>query len=194
MLERSKVFLFHGGHTGTEAEFGRAAEKWGVREVTLSYDGHKMERAHNIEMLSATELEKGQVSLEFVFRRMGRMFVTGKGLRDVLKMMFHLVVRSDELFAVGWIQPDGIVKGGTGWGVELGKLFNRPVHVFDQDKERWFSWDGREWKPSEPTIRTKKIAATGTRNLTDAGKLAIHDLFERSLGQAMVEHALEQSR
>jgi hypothetical protein len=194
MLDRWNVFVLHGGHTGTEAEFGRAAEKWGVREVTLSYEGHRMERAHNVETLGAEELDKGQVSLEFVFQRMGRRFVQGKGLRAVLKMMFHLVVRADEVFAVGWIQPEGVVRGGTGWGVELAKLFNRPVHVFDQDREAWFTWDGMGWKPSTPTIRSKRIAATGTRNLTEPARRAIHDLFERSLGPAHAQHAMEQSR
>ena len=37
--------LIHGGHKGAEAEFGHAAEKWGVKETTLSFDGHRMARA-----------------------------------------------------------------------------------------------------------------------------------------------------
>ena len=37
---------------------------------------------------------------------------------------------AEEIYAVGWIQDDETIKGGTGWGVELAKVFNRPVHVF----------------------------------------------------------------
>ena len=44
MLDRSKIVVYSGGHRGTEAEFGRQAERWGLGEVTVSYEGHAMER------------------------------------------------------------------------------------------------------------------------------------------------------
>lgn len=185
MSKRPTIQVLHGGHRGTEAEFGRAAERWGLDEATLSFEGHNMERAHNVELLDDDELSKGRVSLEFVFQRMGRRFVRGKGIRRVLQMMFHLVVRAHEVFAVGWILPTDTVKGGTGWGVELAKLFNRRVHVFDQEKERWFTWSVSRWEPSVPVLPPQGIVAgTGTRNLTEAGRAAIGELFERSLGPA----------
>jgi hypothetical protein len=187
MLDRSQVRLLHGGHRGAESEFGRAAEEWGLRETTLSFEGHKVERAHNVDFLSTEELAKGRVSLEFVFQRSGRRFVRGKGLRAVFKMMFQLVTRSEELFAIGWIQPDDTVRGGTGWGVELARVFNRPVHVFDQEREGWFSWEATTWVSSEPLLHAGTFAATGTRNLTESGKQAIRALFERSLGPALVD-------
>ena len=31
MSDRNQSILVSGGHKGTEAEFGRSAEKWGVR-------------------------------------------------------------------------------------------------------------------------------------------------------------------
>ena len=143
-----------------------------------------MDHSANVEVLSDEVLEKGRVSMEFVFQALGRRFVTGKGLRRVLYSMFHVVVQTDNLFAVGWIQEDGTVKGGTGWGVELAKLFNRTVHVYDQEKNGWFHWEGGAWKTAEPMLPEGSFSATGTRNLSDAGKQAINDLFERSLGDA----------
>ena len=177
----SKMHLYHGGHKGTESEFGAAAERWGVSETTLSYEGHRMERAENVEVLDDKTLRQGRVSMEFVFQTLGRRFATGKGLRRVIKSMFHVVTRSDELFAVGWIVEDNHVKGGTGWGVELAKFFNRKVHIFDQDKDRWYSWLGGAWEPSDPELPSGTFSATGTRNLSAAGKKAIEDLFARSL-------------
>ena len=186
MIDRSSIQLVHGGHRGTEAEFGRAAARWGVKEITLSYAGHNPERAQNVEFLDDDELDKGRVSMEFVFQRMGRRFVQGKGLSRVIHSLFHVVVRSDELFAIGWVQDNGTVVGGTGWGVELAKLFNRPVHVFDQDRSTWLTWSGTEWLSSDPRLPEGTIAVTGTRNLGEEGRRAIHDLFERSLGEAPV--------
>lgn len=184
MYERNKMRLTHGGHKGAEAEFGRAAKRWDIPETTVSYRGHEMEFAMNIDELSDAELEKGHVSMEFVFQALGRRFAHAQKIRRVIYSMFHIVTRGDELFVVGWIQPDQHVRGGTGWGVELAKFFNRRVHVYDQDRESWFSWDGTDWKPSEPRLPNAPFSATGTRGLTDAGKRAIDELFERSLGPA----------
>ena len=195
MNERARLQLIHSGHKGTEAEFGRAAEKWGIEETTLSFEGHQMERSKNVEVLTDAMLAEGKVSMEFVFQTLKRRFATGHGIQRVIQSMFHVVVRTDELFAVGWIQPDDNVRGGTGWGVGLAKLFNRRVHVFDQDRERWFTWTHHAWEPSEPRLPERAFSATGTRNLTPAGKMAIHDLFERSLGPAAVAAAAaERSR
>ena len=187
MTDQAQRHLYHGGHKGAEAAFSRAAEKWGIDETTLSFEGHKMERARNVEVLDDEKLREGLVSMEFVFQVLGRRFQTGTGIRRVIMLMFHAVVRTDELFAVGWIQDDGTVKGGTGWGVELAKLFNRTVHVLDQEKEKWFTWSKPGWSASEPMLPQSRFSATGTRRLTESGQQAIEDLFERSCKAQGVE-------
>ena len=182
MTDRFKARLISGGHKGAEAEFSRQAELWQIPETTLSYSGHVMERSGDVENLSDADLARGDVSMEIVFQRLGRRFARGKGIRRVIQSMFHIVTRSDHLFAVGWIQPDTTIKGGTGWGVELAKFFNREVSVFDQEQGRWFSWKEGRWQEDSPTIPDRAFSATGTRSLTEAGRTAIHDLFERSFG------------
>lgn len=184
MTQRFEAELISGGHKGTEAEFGRAAETWRIGETTLSYEGHVMERAGQVEVLSDADLARGDVSMEIVCQRLGRRFAHRDAIRRVIQSMFHVVTRGDHLFAVGWIQPDGTIKGGTGWGVELAKFFNRGVSVFDQDQERWFTWKVGRWQEDEPTLPDRPFSATGTRRLTDAGRAAIRDLFTRSFGPA----------
>jgi hypothetical protein len=184
IMEKHKARLFSGGHRGTEAEFGRAAAAWKIPETTFTFEGHVMEHSGEVEMLDETDLARGDVSMDFVFANLGRKFHSGQGIRRVIQSMFHVVTRGDELFTVGWILPDNHVKGGTGWGVELAKFFNRRVSVFDQDRERWFSWIEGSWQESLPTLPNGPFSATGTRNLTDVGKTAIRGLFERSLGPA----------
>ena len=58
MSDRNQTILYSGGHKGAEAEFGRAAERWGVRQVTLSYEGHAMEYSHDVRVLSDDDLLK----------------------------------------------------------------------------------------------------------------------------------------
>ena len=182
MVDPSRVVLYSGGHRGTEAEFGRQAERWGVGEVTLSFEGHVMERDSGVRQLGEDELRQGDVSMEIVSRHMGRTYHRADRIRSVIQSIFHMVVPAYHVFAVGWIQPDATVKGGTGWGVELAKFFNRPVSVFDQGRNQWFTWGEGHWEPDEPTIPEQTFAATGTRELSDEGRQAIEELFTRSFG------------
>jgi len=62
----------------------------------------------------------------------------------------------------------------------LAKLFNRPLSVFDQNRNAWFTWKDNSWAESLPVIEHKTFVGTGTRHLSEGGKRAIHDLFQRS--------------
>ena len=177
--------LHSGGHKGTEAEFGRNAERWGLTEVTYTFEGHVSERSRGLVHLDDAELAKGDVSMEIVSRHMGRTYHSAERIRRVIQSIFHMVVNSHHVLAVGLLLPSGLVKGGTGWGVELAKFFNRPVSVFDQEQETWFTWREGAWQPDSPVLEERPFSATGTRNLTEGGKMAIADLFERSFGPAI---------
>jgi hypothetical protein len=122
--------------------------------------------------------------MEIVSTRMGRTYSKAEKIRKVIQSIFHMVNKGYHIIAVGWIQPDGTVKGGTGWGVELGKLFNRPISVYDQDQNKWFAWKDNAWVSETPVIKDKTFVGTGTVNLTEEGRKAIHDLFVRSFGPA----------
>lgn len=180
MSNASKPTLISGGHKGAEAEFGRAAKRHGVEQTTLSFEGHDMEWPVGVRVLTPDELAKGDVSMEIVCRRMGRTYHHPGKVRSVVQSIFHMVNDAYQVFAIGWIQPDDTVKGGTGWAVELAKLFNRELYVFDQARDGWFAWRGSRWEPAQPTIGDKPFCGTGTRNLTDEGRAAIGALFERS--------------
>ena len=59
------------------------------------------------------------------------------------------------------------------------------MYVYDQTKLQWFTWTGDRWTEVEALrIRRTRFTGTGTRFLTDAGRQAIEDLFERSFGEA----------
>ena len=184
MANRSEVTLHSGGHKGAEAEFGKNAEKWGLEEVNYSFEGHGIERDRGVRVLTPEELKKGDISMEIVSKRMDRTYAKANKIRKVIQSIFHMVNNGYQVFAVGWIQPDKTVKGGTGWGVELAKLFNRPVSVYDQDRKAWFTWKDHEWVEDTPVIEGKTFAGTGTRNLTEDGQTALRDLYTRSFGQA----------
>lgn len=184
MTEPSQFTLYSGGHQGAEAEFGKNAQEWGVKEINFTFKGHTVAREVNLKTLTEEELKKGDISMEIVSKRMGRTYSKADKIRKVFQSIFHMVNNGYHVFAIGWIQPDGTVKGGTGWGVELAKLFNRPVSVYDQDRNGWFSWKENQWVEDTPVIADKTFVGTGTRNLSEEGKSAIEDLFRRSFQKA----------
>jgi hypothetical protein len=181
-----EAILFSGGAPGAEAEFGACAERHGIEEVNFTFDGHKLARSRGVRVLNHEELQNGDVSLEYVSRLMNRRYTDAPTIRRVLQSMWYQVNNGQEIYVVGTILEDGTVRGGTGWGAEFAKLCNKPLHVFDQEKDRWFSWTGSQWQPRTvkdgPVISHVHFTGTGTRTLQENGKRAVEELFTRSFG------------
>ncbi len=172
--------LYHGGLKGAESIFGKTAEKYGVKEMIFSFEGHKLNRDNNTVILSESELERGDISMEIASRMMNRTYYETEKIRKVLQTIFHMVNKGHQVFVVGSILDDNSVKGGTGWAVELAKLFNRPLHVFDQNKNQWYTWKDGSWQEDNPKIAYDTFVGSGTRYLSDEGSAAIEKLFADS--------------
>ena len=178
--------LFSGGAPGAEAEFGLCAERHGIEEVNFTFDGHKIARHRGVRVLNHEELQSGDVSLEYVARLMQRRYTDAPTIRKVLQTLWYQVNSGQEIYVIGAVLEDGTVRGGTGWGAEFAKLCNKPLHVFDQEKNSWFTWTGEDWEKRSsangPLIAHPHFSGTGTRTLKANGKRAIEDLFTRSFG------------
>ncbi|APR83934.1 Hypothetical protein A7982_09283 [Minicystis rosea] len=173
-----------GGNKGAEAAFGACAERYGMTEVNFTFDGHTLlERNRGIVQLSENELKKGDFSLVNASKRLNRVLSEIPLVRSILQTIWHQITNASQVFVVGVIQEDNTVRGGTGWGAELARLWKKPLYVFDQQKRAWFRWSGSAWEISgQPTIISESFAGIGTQNLTDDGRAAINDLFLRSFG------------
>lgn len=184
MVRRMKpddCVLYSGGLRGAEAAFGAAAEQHGVEEVNFTFDGHRIERSRGVRTLSVAELQHGDVSLAYVSKLMHRHYPETDTFKKVLQTIWHQVNNAQEIYVVGKILPDATVMGGTGWGAEFAKLCNKPLFVFDQERDGWFAWKGDAFQPiSPPKIEHPHFAGTGTRFLAENGRRAIAELFERS--------------
>ncbi|MBU0945324.1 MAG: hypothetical protein KJ804_10065 [Proteobacteria bacterium] len=176
--------LYSGGLKGAEATFGEVAEQLGVKEIIFTFEDHKLNRNKNAVTLSKEELERGDISMELASRMLNRTYYETEKIRKVLQTIFHMVNNGHQVFVIGTIQEDNSVKGGTGWAVELAKLFNRPLHVFDQPRKQWFTWKGNEWIEDNPVIEFDTFVGSGTRYLSDAGREAIVKLFADSFTKA----------
>lgn len=178
MVANENYTLYSGGLKGAETAFGEAAEKWSVKEVNFTYSGQKTNRQKNVEVLSGDDLKRGDISMELVSKMMHRTYYETEKIRKVLQTIFHMVNKGHQVFVIGTILEDNTVKGGTGWAVELAKLFNRPLSVYDQAKDGWYSWKQGAWVKDSPRIEHQTFVGSGTRNLSDSGRKAIDKLFE----------------
>ena len=180
-MQRDTTILYSGAAQGAEAAFGEAAARHGIQEVNFTFDGHSDARTRGIRVLTTEELQHGDVSLSYVSKLMNRKYPDTPLFRKVLQSIWHQVNNGQEIYVVGTIQPDATVKGGTGWGAEFAKLCNKPLFVFDQDKDGWFRWTGEQFDPAkDPVIQHRHFTGTGTRFVKDNGKAAVQSLFARS--------------
>ncbi|MFC1827701.1 hypothetical protein ACFLZQ_07225 [Thermodesulfobacteriota bacterium] len=182
MVTNENYTLYSGGLKGAETVFGEAAEKWSVKEVHFCYSGQKTNRQKNAVVLSDDELKRGDISMDLVSKMMRRTYYETDKIRKVLQTIFHMVNKGHQVFVIGTILEDNTVKGGTGWAVELAKLFNRPLSVYDQAKDGWYSWKQGSWVQDSPIIEHNTFVGSGTRNLSENGRKAIDKLFENTFG------------
>jgi hypothetical protein len=181
-VPNSAFTLLSGGADGAEAVFGECAEAWGLAELNFSFAGREPRRRRGLVQLSEQELAQGAVSARYVQAHLHRDLPGEPDFRKVLATIWHQVNTAGAVFVVGWINSNGTVTGGTGWAAELAKHWHKPLYVFDQERERWMSWDGEFTECEPPKIEERRFTGAGTRRLSAAGKDAIRGLFERSFG------------
>src|SRR2546426_7530876 len=184
-MTASDSILFSGGAPGAEAEFGGSAERRGIDEVNFTFEGHKIARHRGVRVLNHEELQAGDISLAYLGRLMHRSYTDSPTLRKVLQTLWYQVNSGQEIYVIGAILEDDTVRGGTGWGAEFAKLCNKPLHVFDQEKDGWCTWSGTDWqaraKADGPVITHPHFTGTGTRTVRDNGQHAIAEPIARSV-------------
>lgn len=183
-MRKEDCILFSGGIKGTEEEFGKNAERFGIEEINYTFEGHAIVRQRGVRVLTQEELKNGDVSFEYISKLMNRNYTKTPTFRKVLQSIWYQINSGREIYVVGEILGDKTVKGGTGWGAEFAKLCNKPLHVFDQAKNAWFTWNQTDWlerkQGDAPVISQPRFTGTGTRYLEENGRKAIAELFERS--------------
>jgi hypothetical protein len=182
-LPNSAYTLLSGGARGSEAEFGACAQAWGITELNFSFEGRVPERTRCLVNLTEEELAQGAVSQVYLQSKMHRSYPETPTFRKILQTIWHQVSTAGQVFAVGVIQEDGTIRGGTGWAMELARNWHKPLFVYDQERRGWFTWRDGSWVPTAaPVVTERRFCGTGTRSLSDEGRRAIRDLFQRSFG------------
>ena len=178
-----------GGAKGSDLFFERVCIEYGVKVKAYSFKEHNTSSRNRV-ILTTPELIEGWDKVQEAAKSLKRnTYNLSAYVKKLLARNWFQVKNSDTIIAVGNILdpkeqgeriPNNtsrqIVDGGTGYAVELAIQHNKPVYVFNQKDDKWYTWKDKFVECEQPTL-TENFAGIGTRNLSMEGSHAIRRLF-----------------
>ncbi|MBI9069152.1 MAG: hypothetical protein JEZ09_17785 [Salinivirgaceae bacterium] len=175
------VRILSGGAEGADIAFENEALSKGHEAVSFSFKGHKTE-SRRVKLLSFEQLIKADSLLFLCAKKLNRTFPTKSDyVNNLLRRNFYQIASSQCVVAIAGLEFNKKnVKGGTGWAVEMAKLFDITLFLFDQEACKWYSFTNEEgiehWIEEETTPSLKhykRVTGIGSRKLTDNGANSI---------------------
>lgn len=177
-----------GGAKGADAQWGMNAGRDGQSVIHWSFEGHQHHVAEQeIVRLSEEQLLRADEDLKKASKPLKRPWPGKRSqtVKSLLRRNWYQVQWSESVYAVATFRHDGVVDGGTGWAVQMfldrmagiAQFEPLKLYVYDQANEQWFQYKAG-WVAIESPPKPQGIwAGIGTRDLNDAGKWAIRNLF-----------------
>lgn len=212
-IKASRFTNHSGGAEGSDITWDTIGRSFGVTAHRHYYTGVKGPKnaPHGNQDISNTAVEdEGRTkAAEAAADNWGYTYSTMKDERLIRN--WAQVKFSDAVFAIGTIVKAGerifpdqpgdtrlaireAVTGGTGYAVGMAIRAGKPVHVFDQTRNGWYTWDGSKFVKEDTPILTPNFAGIGTRNPNDAGRKAIEDIYRKTLEAGPAPTAAEQPK
>jgi len=186
-----------GGANGSDTEWDVIGKEFGMVNNNHYYTGVKSPKnapLGNVDITDEPIAVEGASKVAQAAKQMwGYKYNTMKDQRLIRN--WAQVANSDAVFAIGTLGKEGdiwkgdeksaeprkllkfAVQGGTGYAVEMAIQAGKPVYVFDQVRNQWYKNINGEWSKSEVPTLTKNFAGIGTREINEAGKQAIRDVY-----------------
>ena len=201
MKEEQTNYVNHsGGAVGADSVWGDIGKEYGVTSNHY-YHGERSQfnaPGGNTEITEADYNEGRFKAAQAAKRNYGYQYSAMKD--DRLIRNWNQVKYADAIFAIGSIVERGekvfpsrrddtriatnpTVTGGTGYAVGMAILEGKPVHVFDQNKNQWYTWDGNNFVVENTPTLTQNFAGIGTREINESGKNAIREVYEKTFNK-----------
>lgn len=162
-----------GGAIGSDTMWGEIGEEYGVVSNHY-YHGAKTPNG-NIE-ITEEQFERGK---QHVYKANETLHRRPDKYMNLLARNWIQVENSDAVFAIGQLK-NNVVDGGTGWAVQMAIDVNKPVYVFDQERNKWYTKVDEDWVEIGTPTLTPNFAGIGTRNINQNGIEAIRDVYENT--------------
>lgn len=193
--------LHSGGAIGADTMWGQIGEEFGIPN-----DPSRQRHYYNNEKTPGGNVQISQEDYEEGRRKVARAAKANWGYKydtmkdDRLIRNWSQVKYANAIFAIGHLVNKGqklfpsqrndtrvalhpAVQGGTGYAVEMGIQAGKPVYVYDQEREQWYSNINGEWSKTDTPVLTPNFAGIGTRGINQAGIQAIRDVYQKTLNQ-----------
>lgn len=162
-------------------EWETQGEKYGVKTIAYSFYNH-VQKGKNPKILTVSELAEGFEHVEIASVGLKRNpNVTYPYVKHLLCRNWFQVKNAEAIFAIAKSMTDKVVKGGTGWAVQMAIDNNKPVYVFNQEANLWttFIYPMGIFSPYGESLKlTENFAGIGTRDLNESGRDAIQKVME----------------
>ena len=162
-----------GGAIGSDTMWGEIGEEYGVVSNHY-YHGAKTPNG-NIE-ITEEQFKRGK---QHVYKANETLHRRPDKYMNLLARNWIQVENSDAVFAIGQLK-NNVVDGGTGWAVQMAIDVNKPVYVFDQERNKWYTKVDEDWVEIGTPTLTPNFAGIGTRNINQNGIEAIRDVYENT--------------
>ena len=167
-----------GGAIGSDSYWGTTGEKYGVTSRHYHAEGAKTPTGNT--PVTREQLLEADEHLKKANETLKRRFPTSNEfINNLLRRNWQQVKNSDEVFAISTIK-NNLVEGGTGWAVQMAIDTGKPVHVFDQNTNSWYTYENGSWVKTETPVLTPNFAGIGTRQISEAGKKAIEEVYDKT--------------
>ncbi len=179
-----------GGAIGSDIAWDTIGKEFGVVNHIHYWMTNKT--PHGNKEITAKDKDEGQKKVTTAAREMGRIESTHQVRDERLIRNWSQVKYSDAVFAITTLLNVGdkmnhdkkalIIqgKGGTGYAIQMAVNEGKPVYVFDQIKKQWYSINKIGLTKIDTPILTPNFAGIGTREINDAGRQAIKDVYTKT--------------
>lgn len=174
------MICYSGGAAGSDMIFEIESIKRGIKVIAFSFDGHNTKSSNTLK-LNSKQLIEGFEHIKIANLRLNRNINNiSTYIKKLISRDWFQVKYSDSIFAIGTIQNEDSVMGGTGYAVSCAIDEKKPIYFFEQNYNQWYYYDYEsnrfEIYEQIPKL-TEKFAGIGTRNINDNGVRAILKLF-----------------
>ena len=183
--------VISGGANGVDLEAEKLARHYGLPVHVLIPPCHP--RKSSILPLTHQQLAEAIPLTTQVAHRLNKQLTNPISLQYI-HWNHHVVKQADTVLAFTCFQPERkVCMGGTGWAVEMSKILNKVLYVYDVERNIWFWYNPHqdlfyvcdqmlEEQYALPTL-VKKTAIIGVRNIYDYPEalLELQETFKRSL-------------
>lgn len=173
--------MHSGGAVGSDETWAAIGQGYGVTDIRHYYYGERTPFGNTL--LHIDDYTEGWEKVLLANKTLDR---KPNRHKDLLSRNWAQVKYSSAVFAIGVLLDKYTVDGGTAWAVQMAIDAGKPVYVFDQIKQRWYTYNQNlkqfDFLNSVP-ILSQNFAGIGTRNITQAGVLAIASVYNATLNK-----------